>query len=623
MKYFRIIILAIVAVILIGSEAYAVKAPKSVSVSKTAIVKASNNQKKSLHPIPVRRPQTAETAPLEPIEPKFDDYSKIESDYRLSSGDAALYERIFSLQEIGNLEKANNKIKSLENHILMGHVLYQRYIGEHYSASYEELADWLKHYSDHAGAKDIYNLALRKKKSSSKAKLNKPEEVRAYIGYHYGDMGRSENLYLSEKVYKGQKQEIINNIKNKIKKDPDEALDALEKKDSRRMLDDAAYDTLRGRIAESFFYKGRPDKAYALATVSADRSGKEVPLAAWIAGLSSWRYKEYKKAAGYFEITANSKRSSAWMASSGAYWAARSYLRAREPQQVSKWLRKAAENPRSFYGLIAVKTLGMEYARFNWETPDLTEKMIKALAGMKAGRRAIALMDAKNNDMAERELRQVDPRISRTVQQAMMAVAHRIGAPDFEMQLGSGLKDKASKLYDSALYPDALWIPEGEYYLDRALIHAFIRQESKFNCNAKSPSGAIGLMQLMPATADIVAKKLGIRDSRKNYNDPKVNIVIGQKYLDILLKEKAVKGNLFKLAVAYNAGPGKLVSWEERMEYDDDPLFFIESIPSAETRSFVEKILANYWIYRFKYNKDTDSLDQVASGEWPVYNGKF
>jgi len=655
MKYFRIILLMIFILISFSeNKAFAVDTPKSRTVAvkasktKTVAKKATVSKSKSkttatkkikkskaklvsnkaaevkpakfIVPLPVRRPQIAEAEVSSPFTLKAEDYGKIGEDYRLSPKDAGLSERIFALQEIGNLEKANKKIAELENHILMGHILYQRYMGEHYKPSYEELVTWLKNYSDHAGAQDMYDLALRKKTSSSKGSLSKVNEVRAEIGFHFGDIGRTESIYIDEKEYKGQKQEIINKIKERIKKDPEEALESLEKGDSRRMLDEGAYDTLRGRIAESFFYSGRPDKAYALATVSADRSGKDVPLAAWIAGLSCWKYKDYNKAAKYFEITATSKRSSAWMSSAGAYWAARSYLRAREPQEVSKWLKKAAENPRSFYGIIAVKTLGMEHTRFNWNVADLSEKMMKALAGMKAGRRALALMDSKNYEMAERELRQVDPRISRTVQQAMMAVAHQIGAPDFEIKLGSGLKDKAGKLYDSALYPDARWLPDGEYYIDRALIHAFIRQESRFSYNAKSPSGAVGLMQLMPATADIVAKKMGLRDSRKKYNEPKVNILIGQKYIDMLLNEKAVRNNLFKLAVAYNAGPGKLANWESVIEYDDDPLLFIESIPASETRTFVEKILANYWIYRLKYNKKIDSLEQVASGDWPFYN---
>jgi len=185
---------------------------------------------------------------------------------------------------------------------------------------------------------------------------------------------------------------------------------------------------------------------------------------------------------------------------------------------------------------------------------------------------------------------------------------------------GSGLKDRKGYPYDSALYPDAPWRPKGGYQLDRALVYAFIRQESKFDASANNKrSGAVGLMQLLPSTAMNVAKKIGIKVSRKQLQEPAMNILLGQKYLANLMQEDAVGNNLFKLAVAYNAGPGNLSRWERKIDYDDDALLFIESIPIAETRIFVERVLTNYWIYRLKYNQNTDSLKKVASGDWPIY----
>jgi soluble lytic murein transglycosylase-like protein len=126
-------------------------------------------------------------------------------------------------------------------------------------------------------------------------------------------------------------------------------------------------------------------------------------------------------------------------------------------------------------------------------------------------------------------------------------------------------------------------------------------------------------MQLMPGTAEHVAKLYGRDLGHEHLEDPMLNIDLGQKYLSELLKNEYVENNLFKLAVAYNAGPGKLARWEDRARDDNDPLLFIESIPVAETRLFVERVLANYWIYRLKYHQDTASLDKVAEGDWPLY----
>ena len=103
---------------------------------------------------------------------------------------------------------------------------------------------------------------------------------------------------------------------------------------------------------------------------------------------------------------------------------------------------------------------------------------------------------------------------------------------------------------------------------------------------------------------------------------PAFNIRLGQRYLDGLLKDKNVKNNIFKLTVAYNAGPGNLAKWEANLDYKNDALLFIESIPVNETRVFVERVLTNYWIYSLKYEQSTESLENVAAGSWPIYRSK-
>ena len=71
--------------------------------------------------------------------------------------------------------------------------------------------------------------------------------------------------------------------------------------------------------------------------------------------------------------------------------------------------------------------------------------------------------------------------------------------------------------------------------------------------------------------------------------------------------------------IAWNGGPGNLNKWMRRIKYEDDPLLFIESIPSKETRIFVERVLANYWIYQARFDNMTPSLDLLAQGNWPMY----
>ena len=120
----------------------------------------------------------------------------------------------------------------------------------------------------------------------------------------------------------------------------------------------------------------------------------------------------------------------------------------------------------------------------------------------------------------------------------------------------------------------------------------------------------------MPATARFIARK---RTSRLALLDPEMNIALGQKYIQHLIEDPTIDGNLFYATVAYNAGPGNLRKWRRKVDYQDDPLLFIESVRSRETRNFVERVMTNLWIYRLRLGQATPSLAATAAGEWPVY----
>ena len=93
------------------------------------------------------------------------------------------------------------------------------------------------------------------------------------------------------------------------------------------------------------------------------------PDHAWGAGLSAWRLGDYETAAVYFEALAESERASPWSVSAGAFWAGRSHLFARRPDQVSHWLGIAATHSDTFYGLLARRILGLSMP-FRWELDE-------------------------------------------------------------------------------------------------------------------------------------------------------------------------------------------------------------------------------------------------------------
>jgi soluble lytic murein transglycosylase-like protein len=203
----------------------------------------------------------------------------------------------------------------------------------------------------------------------------------------------------------------------------------------------------------------------------------------------------------------------------------------------------------------------------------------------------------------------------------ILALAARGNMPSLAVLLDTKLFPNGGG-YDGAAYPLPDWSPEGGFRVDRALIYAFIRQESRFNPKAKSWAGAHGLMQLMPRTASFVAGDRGYHrhgNKRRELFEPELNLSLGQKYIEILLADENIQGDLFRLAAAWNGGPGNLRKWERATEYMNDPLFFIESLPSRETRIFIERVLSNLWIYRHRLGQSAPSLEAIAAGRWPVY----
>ena len=85
------------------------------------------------------------------------------------------------------------------------------------------------------------------------------------------------------------------------------------------------------------------------------------------------------------------------------------------------------------------------------------------------------------------------------------------------------------------------------------------------------------------------------------------------------MKHENVKGNLIYLTAAYNGGPGNLKKWLDKTNYLNDPLLFMESIPSRETRWFIEKVLTKYWIYQNQFGETSKSIKMLAKGENPIY----
>ncbi len=542
----------------------------------------------------------------------------------LSGAQAKLYSRIFKAQALGDMASADDLLAQISDKRLLGAVLYQRYTHVSYKSSFDELHRWMNLYADHFGADKIYKLAISRRGADDIAEITKPRNGRIlsqvheptiYYPKHYNS--KIKRSYEQDKAVRALSRKVRAMVRMGKSL---EALKYFRDADAREFMDIVESDTLQAKIAAGFLYSKHFDSAYKLAAQSADRSGLYVPDAAWIAGLALWQKDEFAKAGVYFDKAGSSAYASGWLASAGSYWAARSYSRTGNQEKLRAALNNAAKHSRTFYGLMATQLLGAKFD-FNWETPEYNTANEALILQNPAGERAFSLVAAGQYDLAEAELMRFDYKGNAPLRLAVLAYAAHVGLPGVALRLGNMVSRSKGKYYDSALYPISPWSPKDGYRLDPALIHAVVRQESRFNLQATSYSGAVGLMQIMPRTAQYVAKTNGYKEELSKYKLrlPEVNMKVGQDYLEYLLKGRNVKGDVVSLLVSYNAGPGNLSKWRKRMENSDDTLLFIEMMPVQETRDYVERVLSNYWIYRLRAGMELPSLAALANGKTPRY----
>ena len=546
----------------------------------------------------------------------------------LSPDDVVLYRTAFDLQQSGEWGAADRIIARISDDVLMGHVLFQRYMHPTaYRSGFNELTNWMRTYRDHPGANRVYRLAQRRKPQDARGPVA-PQIARLETDDDDGEAIEltppPTNTYRSSRTRSRAERRQVRNWQRQLLRQIQRTIltkteQTLRSKKSRDLLDNAETDQLMWEIAIRWYFRGEDEKAFRIASAAADRSREHVAIADWTAGLAAWRLGKYEAAEKHFEALALASKASDWNVAAGAYWAARANLVNNNPQEVTRWLRLGARHPRTFYGLLSMRLLG-EDIDITWDLPPLDEARFAMVRENQSVRRAIALAQVGQQHLAEREIRQLVPGASAQNAEVLLAVAGHLGLPGAAIQLGFKTLDPASRYYDAAVYPLPAWELEKGYSIDRALVFAFIRQESRFNTNAKSPAGARGLMQLMPRTASFVAKDRSLRNRLNELYNPQLNLDLGQRYLELLMGDNIVRGNLFMLAAAYNGGPGNLNKWVRQTNFADDPLLFIESIPARETRLFIEHVLSNFWIYRLRLGQDVPSLDAVAAGHWPFYS---
>ena len=549
-------------------------------------------------------------------------YNEIFSNDILNADDIENYRKIYLLQKNCKWKSANKYIFKIQNKILLGHIFAQRYLHPRcYRSKYLELYYWLKKYNDHPQAKRIYRLAVKRMPTGYKSP-NKPikpigiqeEKIKIVEKQKYKSQKK-----LSKKQ-KQEKQKLLNAIKSRVNKGwPTGAVKLLEQRDVKLLLDQVQIDQQKELISKGYYLANKNELAIKYGSEALVKSAAKVPYAGWTAGLAAWRLKRYQDAANYFSLFSISLKDDAWHQTSGSFWAARSYAKLGEYNKINYWLKRASNNPNSFYGMLSLEILGIK-DKIKWQTSKKINKKNNALLNLPSGLRLQALIQVGLAEELEKEIVYINSVLNKKIAEESINISQHFNLAYTQLKIVNKLEQYGLVMPTYLYFPTPVWSPRGGFTINKELLYAFMHQESMFDINAKSKQGALGLMQVLPSTAKFITSSKDVKRNNSNIlKIPEINLEVGQEYLEYLLKLENVSNNLIYLAAAYNGGPGNLKKWKENTNFLNDPLLFMESIPSRETRWFIEKVLTKYWIYQDKNKKELSSLKMLANGKDPLY----
>jgi soluble lytic murein transglycosylase len=301
------------------------------------------------------------------------------------------------------------------------------------------------------------------------------------------------------------------------------------------------------------------------------------------------------------------------------YWEGRA-LAARGAQGAARErYAAAAQLPTAFYGQLAALTMGESQQALDQrlralQTPPIDQRRAQEFAQRELARVVTTLAELGETRRTRAFLLRLRA-VSADSQDRLLTVrlANHIGRPDHAVWVARAAAIEGDVLLPEG-WPTPFRVPVTSP--EPAFIFSVTRQESNFDTEAVSSANARGLMQLLPSTAQLVARRIGL-----NYRvdmltaDPQMNIKLGAAYLDEMLGR--FEGSLVMAAAAYNAGPRRVDEWlgtyGNPLRGERDLLDWMEMIPFAETRNYVQRIVEGAVIYRARQNPPANAPHPMAS----------
>ncbi|SJZ36788.1 soluble lytic murein transglycosylase [Enhydrobacter aerosaccus] len=354
----------------------------------------------------------------------------------------------------------------------------------------------------------------------------------------------------------------------------------------------------RQQLARDLLAAGKAADAYAVAAQHGQSKGVAFAEAEFLAGWIALRHLK-KPAEGlkhfqtlYDGVSTDISRSRA------AYWLGRGYEASGHSKEAKEWYGRAAAFGQTFYGQLAARKLPGGASRLPSDpvASDADQQSLSSRELVNIARYIGQAGDSERTRPFLLRLARLVKGPGETLLLSQLAVELR--RPDVALVIARRATENGVTLFNAS-FPVVDLGATGS--IERALALAVTRQESAFNAAAVSPSGALGLMQLMPGTARDVAGRLGlpfIQD--KLTRDPGYNVALGSQYLAEMLQRF---GGSYELALAaYNAGPNRVARWLETIGDPRggkiDMVDWIEMIPLRETRNYVQRIMEGVGVYR-------------------------
>lgn len=301
------------------------------------------------------------------------------------------------------------------------------------------------------------------------------------------------------------------------------------------------------------------------------------------------------------------------------YWLGRA-AEAGGPGDAGTHYKRAAAFGTAFYGQLAAAKLGRETLLAAPPSPtEADRRRFEARDAVKA----IRLLDAAGHGYRAAELyRALAQELDSVGELALLATTAERQDNHF-LALRIGKWAAARGLDVGGLTHPVGAIPSTADIAGpgKALAYAIARQESEFNVGARSGAGALGLLQLLPGTAREMARKAGLNYTPARLtSDPGYNATLGARYLDEQLARFA--GSYVLTFAGYNAGPRRAQEWVDRYgdprgKDIDDVVDWIERIPFHETRSYVQRVMENYQVYKMRLSGRMEIATDLVSGRAP------